>query len=72
MRYKVKVITRAKLNKVVEEEGCLKVHLTAPPFEGKANQSLIKILAEHFGVKKRKVKIVFGKRTRNKVVEVTK
>lgn len=70
MRYNVKVITRSKLNKVVEEEGRLKVQLTAPPVEGKANQALIKVLAEHFGVKKRKVKILFGKRTPNKVVEV--
>ena len=70
MRYKIKVIPRSKVNKVVEEPGRLKVHLTAPPVEGKANQALIKVLAEHFGVKKRKVKIVFGKRIPNKVVEI--
>ncbi|MBU0672845.1 MAG: DUF167 domain-containing protein [Candidatus Margulisbacteria bacterium] len=70
MRYNVKVITRAKSNKVVEEQGRLKVYLTTPPVEGRANEALVKVLAEHFSVKKRQVKIVLGKKSRDKVVEV--
>ncbi|MFC1568491.1 DUF167 domain-containing protein [Candidatus Margulisiibacteriota bacterium] len=71
MRYTVKVIPRARANRVVEEQGRLKVHLTAPPVEGKANQALIEVLAGHFGVKKQQVRIVRGKKSRQKVVEIS-
>jgi uncharacterized protein (TIGR00251 family) len=71
MRITVKVIPRSKKNRVVEEgEGRLKVHLTAPPVEGKANAALIECLAEHFNVKKRQVRIVSGQKSREKVVEI--
>jgi uncharacterized protein (TIGR00251 family) len=70
MRYSVKVVPRAKTNKVVEENGRLKVHLTAPPVEGRANEAMIETLADHFHVKKRQVRIVSGQKSRNKVVEV--
>ncbi|MEO0130396.1 MAG: DUF167 domain-containing protein, partial [candidate division WOR-3 bacterium] len=49
---KIRVIPNAKKNEVVKEENRLKVYLTAPPIEGKANKALIEILAEYFNVKK--------------------
>ncbi len=66
----VRVVPRAKQNKVVEEAGRLKVYLTAPPVEGKANEALIEALAEHFGVKKRQVRLVRGEKGRDKTVEI--
>jgi len=71
MRYSIKVIPRAKVNKIVEEsKGSLKVHLTAPAVDGKANKALIVALAEHFKVKKRQIKIIRGEKSREKVVEI--
>ncbi|MBN2057797.1 MAG: YggU family protein [Candidatus Saganbacteria bacterium] len=70
MYYTVRVIPRAKKNKVVEENGQLKVHLTAPPVEGRANEALIEVLAEHFKVKKRQVRLVRGQKSRAKIVEI--
>lgn len=71
MRYIIKVIPRAKKIKVEEEgEGRLRVHLTAPPVEGKANTALIECLAEYFGVKKRQIKVVKGLKSREKLVEI--
>jgi len=70
MRFNVKVVPNAKQNKVVEEAGRLKVYLTAPPVEGKANKDLIEFLSEHFGVKKNKIKIIRGEKLRDKVVEI--
>ena len=70
MRLNVKVIPNAKQNKLVEEPGRLKVYLTAPPVDGKANKALIAFLAEHFNVKKPAVRIVRGETGREKVVEV--
>ena len=66
----VKVIPNAKRNKLVEEPGRLKVYLTAPAVEGKANQALIEFLAEHFKVKKNSISIIRGLTSREKVVEI--
>lgn len=72
MKIKVKVLPRSSRNEVVGElaDGTLKVKLTAPPVDGKANEALIKILAEHFSVPKNKIKITTGATSKNKVVEV--
>jgi len=48
----------------------LMVKVKEPPREGRANQALIKLLAEHFGVPKSQVRILSGFRNRNKVVEI--
>jgi uncharacterized protein len=70
-RYRIKVIPRSSKNQVLEEgPGELKVKLTAPPVEGKANEALIKILADHFKTKKSSIRIVSGSTSRSKWVEV--
>jgi uncharacterized protein (TIGR00251 family) len=66
----VRVIPKAKQNKIVVEEDRLKVYLTAPAIEGRANDALIKILAAHFRVRKGDIRIVRGEKSRDKVVEV--
>jgi hypothetical protein len=70
MRYTIRVIPRAKQNKVVEEDGRVKVYLTAPPVEGRANQALIEVLAAHFQVKKSNVRIIRGEKSRDKLVGI--
>ena len=70
-RYQVKVIPRSSKNQVMElNPNELKVKLTAPPVEGKANEALIKVLADHFRVKKSAVHIVSGETARHKWVEI--
>ena len=71
MKVKVRVIPRAKQNKVVAEAGRLKAYLTALPVEGKANAALVELLAEHFGVKKRCITILRGEKGRDKEVEIS-
>jgi uncharacterized protein (TIGR00251 family) len=70
MRINVRVAPNARQNKVVVEEERIKVYLTAPPVEGKANKALIEFLAEHFGVKKKQIRIVRGEKSRDKLVEI--
>ncbi|KPJ68597.1 hypothetical protein AMJ44_06230 [candidate division WOR-1 bacterium DG_54_3] len=70
MQLTIRVIPNARKNKVVVEEGRIKVYLTAPPVEGKANKTLIEFLAEQFCVKKRQIRIVRGEKSRDKVLEV--
>lgn len=66
----VKVIPNAKKNDVSEEAGRLKVHVKAPAVGGKANKTLVEVLAEFFKVKRTSVRIVAGEKSRKKVVEV--
>jgi len=63
---RLKVVPNAKRNEF--KNG--KVYLTAPAVEGKANRALVEFLAEHFGVKKREIKIIRGLKSRNKVVQI--
>lgn len=71
-RYQVKVIPRSSSNQVHEmKPGALKVKLTAPPVEGKANELLIKVLAEHFDVRRSQVRIAAGASARHKIVEIS-
>ena len=70
MRYNIRVVPNAKQNKVVKEVGRLKVYLTAPPVDGRANMALVEFLAAHFSVRKKQVRIVKGQKNRDKVVEI--
>jgi uncharacterized protein (TIGR00251 family) len=71
MRLKVRVIPRAK-RAVVEaaSDGGLRVRVTQPPEDGRANAAVIELVAQHFGVPKRAVTIVRGTTSRQKVVEI--
>jgi hypothetical protein len=70
MIVRIKVIPRAKKELVKEEGEVLKVYVTAPPEDGRANEAVIKILAKHFGVAKSRVRIMKGETIRNKAVEI--
>lgn len=70
LRLNIKVIPNAKVNKLTEETGRIKVHLTAKAVDGKANQALIEFLAEHYKVRKSQVSILRGQKARDKVVEI--
>jgi uncharacterized protein (TIGR00251 family) len=49
----------------------LKIRLAAPPIEGRANEALLKFIAESFGVPLRQVELKQGGQSRHKVVAVT-
>jgi uncharacterized protein (TIGR00251 family) len=51
-------------------DGRLLVRVTAPPVEGAANDALIAVIADYFGVPRRAVRIVAGERSRHKRVAV--
>ncbi len=48
----------------------LKVKLTSPPVEGKANKELIKVLAKEFKINKKDIEIISGKKSKNKIVRL--
>jgi uncharacterized protein len=67
----VKVYPRSKKNRLEWEQGQLKVHLTAPPVEGAANEALIALLAEQLDLPKRAISIMRGATSRQKTVEIS-
>lgn len=70
MKISIRVIPNAKKSRVVEEENSLKVYVTAPPVDNKANKAVIKALADYFNTKKKSINIVKGTHSRNKVIEI--
>jgi len=71
MKINVKVITRSSQSKVeVLPDGGLKVWLKAAPKEGKANQELIKTLADYYQVSKNQIRIINGLTSKNKIIKI--
>jgi uncharacterized protein (TIGR00251 family) len=69
--FAVKVHPRAKKNAITGELGdALKVSLTTPPIEGRANQACIEFLAKLLKVPRSSVTIASGQTSRDKVVRV--
>ncbi len=69
--FALRVVPRASRNAVEgEHAGALKVRLTAPPVDDRANDALRKLLAEALNVPVPAVRIVAGAKSRAKVVSV--
>ncbi len=69
--FSVRVVVRASRNAIEGEwQGALKVRLAAPPVEGRANEALRGLLAEHLKVPLSAVEIVSGERSRTKRVRI--
>ena len=71
MRINVRVIPRSSKNVIEWKDGGLKVHLTASPVDGAANDALIALLARSLAVHKRDIQIVHGATGRSKILEIT-
>lgn len=71
MKYFVTVKAGAKENRVAEKPaGGLLVSVKAPAREGKANDAVCRLVAEHLGVAPSHVRIVYGRTSKKKVVEI--
>jgi uncharacterized protein (TIGR00251 family) len=58
----------AKKNAVLGEwNGMLKIAVTAPPEDGRANEAIVEVLKRLFDVKRSKIELISGKTNRNKV-----
>lgn len=49
----------------------MRVYITEPAVDGKANKKLIEVLADHFKVKKYNITIVKGHKQREKTVAIS-
>ena len=70
MRIDVKVVPKASRDRVKEEAGRLKVYVTTPPEDGKANAACLKLLSRHFDVPLKDVTLISGHRSPRKVFSI--
>ena len=71
VRLAVQIVPNAKKSEVVGmQDGVLKIKLQAQPIEGKANQALIRFLADALALRKSAVTITHGHTTTRKLVHI--
>ena len=71
MKISVKVKPGAKKESLerVDEKNFI-AHVKAPPVEGKANEALVRLLSDYFGVPKSRVLIIKGAASKYKLVHL--
>lgn len=72
MLLKIKVIPKSSINKICEKmsNDVLKIKITAPAVDNKANEELIKFLSKEMKKKKSQIKIISGFTSREKTLEI--
>jgi uncharacterized protein (TIGR00251 family) len=70
LKIKVRVTPRSSREEVLKTGDDYIVRVKAQPREGKANEAVIKLLAEYFRVTRSSVRITSGLSGRNKIVEI--
>jgi uncharacterized protein (TIGR00251 family) len=64
-------LTPRSTHEAIELDGdALRVRVTAPPADGRANVALERLLAERLGIPRTAVHIVVGRSSRQKIVEI--
>ena len=72
LSFDIRVVPGASKNEVAGiQDGALKVKLTAPPVEGKANRACVEFLAGLLGLRRSALAITSGEKSRKKTVSVT-
>ncbi len=63
---RVKVTPGSSKNQLSFLDDCIKIHLTAPPIDNRANKELIKFLAKQLKLRKKDIEIIKGKQAKLK------
>ncbi|MFQ5776478.1 MAG: DUF167 domain-containing protein [Terriglobia bacterium] len=71
MRFRIKVQARARRQELAGvHAGALRVRVTAPPLDDRANHSVLRLLAEYLRVPRSSIKIAGGARAPQKLIAV--
>lgn len=70
MQINVRVTANAKQNKIIVNDDVYRVYTNSAPEDGKANEAVIKQLAEYFNIPKSNIKIIRGHTVRTKIVSL--
>jgi len=69
--FRIRVVPRASRSELAGiQDDALKLRITAPPVDGKANEECIRVVADFFGVKRRQVTIISGHVSRTKTIAI--
>ena len=69
--FPIRVLPRSSRCEVMGiQEGTLKLKITAPPVDGRANEECLRLLAEALKIKKSQITIRSGHQSRNKIIAV--
>jgi len=71
LNIKVRPEAAKTILKEIMTDETLKIDISAPPERNKANQELIKFLANTFSVNKNNVKIISGKKEKIKLIKIS-
>lgn len=71
-RVSVMVHPRSSRRRVERHDDGLHVWLTAAPVDGMANEELLKLVSDYFGMPRSAVRLVSGRTSRRKVVELSR
>ncbi len=67
----VRVLPRSPREEVAGlSEGAVRIRLTAPAVENRANEALVRFLSKALGVPRRQVELLVGERGRHKIVRI--
>ncbi len=68
----IRAMPRASKNEIQGlHDGALKIRLTTPPIDGKANQALIKFLSKTLHISKTQIELTQGETSRNKTLRIS-
>lgn len=73
MRISVHVVTgssRSLVTPPVDADSPYRIHISSKPVDGKANDELIRLLAEHFKVAKSSISVYKGYTSRRKIIDI--
>ncbi|MBN2255818.1 MAG: YggU family protein [Deltaproteobacteria bacterium] len=70
--FKVRVLPRSSRCEIAGiQDDALKLKITAPPVEGQANEECIRFLSRALGVKRNRISITAGGKSKNKSIAIT-
>lgn len=70
--FNLRVIPRSSRCEITGiQNDALKLKITAPPVEGKANEECIRFLSDQLGIKKNRIAIKAGHKSKNKTIAIS-
>jgi uncharacterized protein (TIGR00251 family) len=69
--FNIRVLPRSSRCEIAGiQNDALKLKITAPPVEGKANEECIRFLSDTLGIKRNRISIIAGRKSKNKSVAI--
>jgi uncharacterized protein (TIGR00251 family) len=70
--FQIRVMPRSPRCEVAGlQDGALKIRITSPPVEGKANDECIRFLADQLNIRRSQIEIIAGHKSRSKTISIT-